>query len=87
MTEIPSRTFKDDWTYLGRNIVPGGLSNADIYALSASGVESEVPLEAKPVRYVRIFVRSITFISPPPSSNYFSCSELTFYGDTSIPQD
>ncbi|MDD2247845.1 MAG: DUF4959 domain-containing protein [Proteiniphilum sp.] len=86
MTEIPSRTFKDDWTYLGRNIVPGGLSNADIYALSASGVESEVPLEAKPVRYVRIFVRSITFISPPPSSNYFSCSELTFYGDTSLPQ-
>lgn len=87
LTEIPAKTFKDDWTYLGRNTVPLGLSTADANAMAASGVESDVPFDAKPVRYVRIFVRAITNTSPPPISNYFSCSELTFYGDTSVPQE
>lgn len=86
-TVLPDRTFKDDWQYLGRNTVPLGLTSAQQNAMSASGVESEVPLDAKPVRYVRIFVRAVTFITPPPSTNYFSCSEFTFYGDTSVPQD
>ncbi|WP_298652623.1 DUF4959 domain-containing protein [uncultured Proteiniphilum sp.] len=87
LTELPERTFKDDWVYLGRNTVPVGLSSADANAMAVSGVESEVPLDARPVRYVRIFVRGITLITPPPTSNYFSCSELTFYGDTSVPQE
>lgn len=87
LTELPGRTFKDDWTYLGRSIVPAGLTSAEANALAANGVELEVPFEAKPVRYVRIFVRGITMISPPPVNNYFSCSEITFYGDTSIPQE
>lgn len=87
LTEIPAKTFKNDWTYLGRNTVPLGLSTADANAMAQNGVESDVPFDAKPVRYVRIFVRAITLNSPPPTSNYFSCSELTFYGDTSIPQE
>jgi hypothetical protein len=97
MTEIPSKTFKDDWTYLGRNTVPVGLSTEDKNALCASGVENEVPIEAKPVRYVRIFVRSfapstpdagsITLTYPPPSTNYFSSGEFTFYGDPSVAQE
>ncbi|WP_418892539.1 DUF4959 domain-containing protein [Limibacterium fermenti] len=86
-TVLPDKTFKDDWTYLGRNTVPAGLTSTEQNALSASGVESEVPVEAKPVRYVRIFVRGITFITPPPSTNYFSSSEFTFYGDTKVPQN
>lgn len=82
MTELPNRTFKDDWTYLGRNTTPLGLSTADANALAASGVESEVPIDARPVRYVRIFVRAINAgVSPPPEDNYFRIGELTFYGD------
>lgn len=80
MTEIPSRTFKDDWTYLGRNTVPFGLSKDEQNALAASGVESAVPINAKPVRYVRIFVRAVVFVSPPQSDNNFSAGEFTFYG-------
>lgn len=87
LTELPERTFKDDWVYLGKSSVPAGLSTAEANALAASGVELEVPFEARPVRYVRLFVRGITMISPPPTNNYFSCSEITFYGDTSVPQD
>ena len=87
MTEIPSRTFNHDWTYLGRNTVPVGLSPADANALAASGVESEVPIDARPVRYVRIFVRSVILMSPPPMNNYFSAGEFTFYGDISVPQE
>ncbi|HBX21690.1 MAG TPA: hypothetical protein DEF88_14715 [Porphyromonadaceae bacterium] len=86
-TVLPSKTFKDDWQYLGRNTVPLGLTSTEQNEMSANGVESDVPVDAKPVRYVRIFVRGVTLITPPPSGNYFSSSEFTFYGDNTVPQN
>lgn len=86
MTELPSRTFKDDWSYLGRNTTPLGLSSADAIVLCNSGIENEVPEDAKPVRYVRIFVRAAARVSPP-TNNYFSAGEFTFYGGVLDPQE
>ena len=51
-----------------------------------SGAEYEMPIDAKPVRYVRIFAREVAGNMPPPSNNYFSMGEITFYGDNTVPQ-
>src|SRR5690606_27798930 len=85
-TQLPARTFKDDWEYLGwhaierfdRMVPPdpqGQTSQAE------NGAEYEIPIDAKPVRYVRIFVRESQGIMPVPISNYSSMGEITFYGD------
>lgn len=82
-TQLPERTFKDDWEYLGHHFVPVYTETTQIQALAANGGEYEMPIDAKPVRYIRIFVRAIAMANPPPSTNYFSMSEITFYGDNS----
>lgn len=91
-TQLPARTFKDDWQYLGWHAIPrydrmnppdpqGALN------LAANGTEYEIPIDAVPVRYIRIFVREITGIMPPPENNYWSMGEITVYGDNTVPQD
>src|SRR5690606_13527208 len=83
---LPSRTFKDDWQYLGSHAIPrydqmippdpqGALN------LAANGTEYEMPIDAKPVRFVRLVVRGIAGATPPPATNYWSMGEITFYGD------
>src|SRR5690606_17660191 len=68
-TVLPARTFKDDWTYLGWHAIPRydlmvPPDNQAVLDLAANGAEYEVPIDAGPVRYVRIFVREITGIMP-----------------------
>jgi len=83
--DMPDRTFKDDWEYLGLHSVPVYTNAADIQALAASGAEYEIPLEAGPVRYIRIYVREIVFSQF--MDNYFSMSEITFFGDNTVSQE
>ncbi len=84
---LPERTFKDDWQYLGYHQAPYYTAAADRNELAARGNEMEMPLDARPVRYIRFFVRKMTSFVNPPLSNYFSCGELSFYGDNTIPQE
>ena len=90
-TELPARTFKDDWQYLGFHAIPRydklvPPDPAAVLTLAANGAEYEMPIDAKPVRYVRIFAREVAGNMPPPSNNYFSMGEITFYGDNTVPQ-
>lgn len=85
-TELPTVSFKNDWQYLGWYSIPRYTATADIYNLAASGAEYEMPIDANPVRYVRLFVREIASMMPPPSNNYWSMGEITFYGDNTVPQ-
>jgi hypothetical protein len=89
---LPDRTFEDDWQYLGfHSIVRYDLMSPPdlqgIANISQNGSEYIMPLDAKPVRYVRIFVRMDGNSMPPPANNYFSMGEITFYGDNTVPQD
>jgi hypothetical protein len=91
-TELPARTFKDDWAYLGWHAIPRydkmvPVDNQAILNLASNGTEYEMPIDAPPVRYVRIFVRENYDQLPPPSNNYFSMGEITFYGDNTVPQN
>ena len=91
-TALPSTTFKDDWQYLGWHAIPRydrlvPPDNAAVLALGANGTEYEIPIDATPVRYVRIFAREVASIMPPPTTNYFSMGEISFYGDNTVPQD
>lgn len=88
---MPARTFKDDWQYLGYHAIPrydrmvppdpqGALN------LAANGTEYEMPIDARPVRYLRIFVREIAG-APPGQNNYWSGGEISAYGDNTVPQN
>ena len=91
-TQLPARTFKDDWQYLGwhaiprydRMVPPDPQAQA---ALGANGTEYEIPLDAGPVRYIRIYAREVSGLMPPPDNNYFSMGEITFYGDNTVSQE
>ena len=85
--ELPERTFKDDWQYLGYHALPIYTAAADIQALAAAGAEYEMPIEAEPVRYIRIFARAVALNNPPPINNYISMGEITFFGDNTVPQE
>ena len=85
-TQLPATTFKDDWQYLGYHSIPVYTESAAILEQSANGTEYTMPITAAPVRYVRLFVRGITLISPPPANNYWSMGEISFYGDDTVPQ-
>lgn len=88
---LPARTFKDDWTYLGWHAITrydlmSPPDQTGIAYISTNGSEYEMPAEAPPVRYIRIFVRQVGNMMPPPQSNYFSLGEITVYGDNTVPQ-
>ncbi|WP_026309470.1 DUF4959 domain-containing protein [Niabella aurantiaca] len=91
-TELPAKTFKDDWQYLGWHAIPRydlmvPPDNQAALNLAANGTEYEMPIDAKPVRYVRLFVRQVSNLMPPGVNNYFSMGEITFYGDNTVPQN
>ena len=91
-TEIPAVTFKNDWQYLGWHAIPRydlmvPPNNEAALNLAANGTEYEMPIDAQPVRYVRLIVRQVSNLMPPPSNNYFSMGEITFYGDNTVPQN
>ena len=89
---VPRRTFKDNWTYLGKYyIIPpvvGTGSQADANLAAAQvGFDFHIPIDVAPVRYIRFFVRSTgNSAGGPPVNNYYSVGELSFYGNNKIPQ-
>lgn len=88
--ELPERTFKDDWEYLGFHSIPRLDLTADLTAvreLAATGYPFEIPAEAKPVRYIRVFVRAASNLYPPASNNQYSMGEYVVYGDNTVPQE
>lgn len=86
-TMLPERTFKDDWQYLGwHSILPRLTETEAVMNLAASGAEYTMPIDARPVRYIRLFVRQNSNSMPPPGTNYFSMGEISFYGDNTVPQ-
>lgn len=90
--QLPERTFKDDWAYLGWHAIPRydkmvPVDQQAIQNISTNGTEYEMPIDAPPVRYIRLFVRENYDQLPPPSNNYFSMGEITFYGDNTVPQN
>ena len=88
-TVLPPITFKDDCEYLGLHTLPRLKDvDAEFQALVyKNGMEYIMPVNAKPVRYIRMFVREVTAITPPPANNYWSMGEITFYGDNTVPQN
>jgi hypothetical protein len=84
---VPAYTFKDDWTYLGLHNIERldklGASSSDIRQRGIDGHMLDIPIEADPVRYIRIFVRENTDGSPPPN-NFYSIGEISFFGDDRI---
>ena len=80
MYELPKRTFKDDGITWAISVFPSIL-------LARDGSEYEIPIDIPPVRYIRIFVRAIALSNPPPANNYWSMSEISFYGDNTVPQN
>lgn len=90
--ELPAETFEDTWQYFGLfSIVRYDLMDPPdpqaIINLANNGSEYLMPIDAKPVRYVRIYVRMVGSSMPPPGNNYYSMGEITFYGDNTVPQD
>lgn len=89
---VPRRTFKNNWTYLGKYyIVPpvvGTGSQADANLAAAQvGFDFHIPIDVAPVRYIRLYVRSTgNSAGGPPVNNYYQISELSFYGNNKIPQ-
>lgn len=91
-TVLPERTFKNDWEYLGWHSQPRYdlMVPRDTQAerdLAANGFEWEIPSDAKPVRYIRVYVRGAALVSPPHLDNQYSIGELTVYGDPNVPQE
>ncbi len=88
--ELPDHTFMDDWVYLGRYAVERldlqGASPEDIQTQAIAGHHFDIPLECEPVRYIRFFPIATWDGSPPPN-NYWQIGELSFFGDTKVPQD
>lgn len=81
--ELPERTFKDDWHYLGTCETPIYDAQADINSMCTYGASYDLSEAAGPVRFVRLIVKRVAG-QPTPLSNYFSCGELTFYGDNTV---
>lgn len=91
-TELPERTFKDDWEYLGWHAVPryDQMVPRDTQAekdLAVNGFEWNMPANAKPVRYIRVFVRAAANFFPPAADNQYSIGELTVFGAPITPKE
>lgn len=88
LTDIPDYTFKDDWAYLGWHEIPRydiePLKDPEAQKLLyTEGAEYLMPIDAPPVRYLRFFIREIAKVAPG-ANNYWSCGEITCYGDNTI---
>lgn len=88
---LPDTTFKDVWQYLGfyaitRYDLMTPPDQQAILNLSQNGMEYDMPINAKPVRYLRLYVREVGNQMPPPGNNYFSMGEISVYGDNTVSQ-
>lgn len=87
---LPDHTFMDDWVYLGRYTITRldllGESQEAIYSQGEAGHHFEIPIEYEPVRIIRFFPLNAGGTAPP-SGNYWQIGELSFWGNTKIPQD
>jgi hypothetical protein len=88
---LPTHTFKDDWTHLGyfemERLDQKGAPLEEILAVGRDGHVFKMPLDAPPVRYIRIFPRTTGWggvTGPPPRGNYWRATELSFYGDNTV---
>lgn len=88
---LPDHTFMDDWVYLGRYSIPRldflGVSIADQQQAVSAGFEFEIPLECAPVRIIRFYPLTTANGGSPPARNNWWIAEMSFFGDTTIPQD
>ncbi len=77
----PAGTFKEDWEYFGIHDVERlDLKNAtlaEVRAMALYGYHFVLPESAKPVRYVRIYVRAGTW---PANLAYFFIGQFSFFG-------
>lgn len=80
---MPERTFKDDWVYLGKYEIDTDQPPVPIITL---GNKFNLPEDAAPVRYIRFYCHNSYGISPP-ANNYFAIGEISFFGDTTVPQE
>lgn len=84
---ISAPNFTDEWVYLGRFDIERldlmGASAADIIQRALDGNEFNMPLDAKPVRYVRFVVLETDKGSPSPGA-FFQLAELRFWGTDKI---
>ena len=83
---LPAGTFKDDWQYLGRHQVTRLTDQAAMDQQNIDGHPFDLPIDALPVRYIRLYARAIDAASPP-TANYIAIGEITFFGDNTVPQD
>jgi hypothetical protein len=88
---LPAHTFKDDWYHFGyfeaERLDKKGAPLEEILALAMNGHVFKMPLDAPPVRYIRIFPRTTEWggvTGPPPLYNYWRVGELSFYGDNTV---
>lgn len=86
--ENPTGTFKEDWEYIGyfarERLDLQGANDSEIWQRGAvDGDEYELPLELRPVRYIRFFARATADGKPVPN-NYWQLGELSFFGTNII---
>lgn len=88
--EMPERTFKDDWVYLGYHAIPRydltGENQAKL-DIAANGATYNIDPDAGPVRYIRVFNRASGYAYPASPGIQYTIGELTFYGDNTVPQE
>ena len=73
--------------------VPEGANQQEIFlAACAAGFSFDFPINAEPIHYIRFVVRSTWNGSQPDIyplralNDYFMLSELSMYGDNTVPQ-
>jgi len=88
---IPGDSFAKDWVYLGRYQVERldrvqGHTEMDVRQQGVDGFRFDISVKCDPVRYIRFFPIAVYEGSPPPN-NYFGIAEMSFWGDTTVPQE
>ena len=97
---VAKEHWKNDWQCLGefeivKPDVPEGANQQEIFlAACGAGFSFDFPIDAEPIHYIRFVVRrtwsgagSQPDIYPPRALNdYFMLSELSMYGDNTVPQ-
>ncbi len=98
---IPKAYWKDDWQDLGayevvKPDVPEGANSQEIYiAACAAGFSFDMPIDVEPIRYIRFIIRRTwNGVGTQPDvyptralNDYFMFSEISMYGDNTVPQN
>lgn len=98
---IPKDHWKDDWQFMGayeivKPDVPDGANAQEIYiATCAAGFSFDMPIDVEPIKFIRFIIRRTwngvgthPDVYPTRALNdYFMFSEISMYGDNTVPQD